>query len=230
MADALDMSDVVVQLSGSLMRQLRTAVVVRIDSYDASEGSATVTPMVLEERILNDERVEIPSSSIPGCPVIFPYGGGRGLTFGLEAGDLAIGLYRHRSHDEVDGGADGPLLPASTRRVDLSDLVVLPGFFPPSGGYPSSGIRSDGQPVMPLPSGEAIHVGDSNATFALVRWDLLESYLDAIKAKYDAHVHGYVLSGAPTPTTPPVVAPLVVVPDPFPPVGDYSSDAFKVDR
>lgn len=218
MADALDMSDVVVQLSGSLMRQLRTAVVVRIDSYDAAEASATVTPMVLEERIINNERVEIPSSSIPGCPVIFPYGGGRGLTFGLEAGDLAIGLYRHRSHDEIDGGADGPILPASTRRVDLSDLVVLPGFFPPSGGYPSSGIRSDGQPVMPLPSGESVHVGNANATFALVRWDQLQTYLQNFVTLYNAHVH-------------PVSGPNTGVPAvPATNPSDLSSDAFNVDR
>ena len=218
MAGALDMSDVVFQLFGAIQSRLRTAVVVKIESYDAAEGSATVTPMVLEERIIEGERVEIPSATIPDCPVIFPFGGGRGLTFGLEPGDQALGLYRHRSHDEIDGGASGPILPQSTRRIDQSDLIVLPGFFPPSGGYPSSAIRSDGQPVMALPGGESVYVGSSTAAFALVRWDQLQLYIQDMVTLFNAHIHPVSGPNTGTPSLP--------APNP----GDLSSDAFKVDR
>ncbi len=218
-------------LLDSATLRTRTAVCVRIESFNAAECSATVTPLVNEERVVEGERIPIPALTVAGCPVIFPAGGGRGLTFGLQAGDLALGLYRHRSHDEVDGGAEGPLNPASTRRMRDADIVVLAGYFRPAVARPPSEFRSDGQPVMPLPSGEALHVGASTGTYMLVREDLLQTYFTSLKNAYDTHVHGYLIppSLVPLPTTPPVLPPACTVPTPLPSPGNLQTSRVKVD-
>lgn len=218
MTTTTDIAQLSAALLDSALLRTRVAVSVRIDSFDASTCTATVTPLVNEERVIEGERVPIPSLSIPGCPVIFPYGDGKGLTFGLSRGDTALGLFRHRSHDEIDGGAPGPIDPQSTRRMREADLVVLAGYVVP-GSRPSSDYRSDGAPVMPLPVGDALHVGSSTATYALVREDLLSAYLQNLKTYIDLHVHPGVTSGpgstgapaVPSPTIPPIDTAAILV-------------------
>lgn len=207
-------------LETALLRN-RTAVCVRIDSFDPDECSATVTPLVNEERIIEGETVSIPSMSIPGCPVIFPTGSGRGLTFGLSRGDLALGLYRHRSHDEIDGGAVGPLDPQSSRRLREADIVVLAGYHQPATARDSSTYRTDGQPTMPLPLLEALHIGASTATYTLVRSDLLASFLSSLVTWANTHTHAGVMPG---PGSTAIAAPPLGSP------GTIESLAVKVDR
>jgi hypothetical protein len=137
---------------------------------------------------------------------------------GLNTGDLCIGLYRHRSHDEIDGGTDGPLLPASVRRVDMSDMVIIPGFIQPSNGQQADAFKTNGEPVLAMPGSEALHVGASTASFYLVREDLLNNLIDLIKTWDTTHTHA-VAEGVAT------ASPL-----PYPPLPDVASQRIKVDQ
>lgn len=120
-----------------------------------------------------------PGPIVYGVPVQHPQGGGRSITWGLEPGDVLLGVVRSRSHDEIDDGAEVPLTPASSRRFDWSDQVVIPS------GRGALPYREDGQMVIGLPAAEALYVGADDAAEYLTRNDLVRTNLNAIKTALD---------------------------------------------
>ena len=126
----------------------------------------------------------------------------------LDVGDVVTLLVRSVSHDEVDSGGVTPALPQATRRMDLSDAVVLPGHPIPADGAPSSSYHSSGAPVLDMKGGDVFRVGDSTAAKALALAEKVDARLTAIQAAYDAHTHVSVTSLG-TPTVPvPLIGPL----------------------
>jgi len=228
LAEGIDSSDLSAAIMDAVQRKLRTSVVVRIESFDPQSMTADVTPMVVEDRLIDGELVPVPQLTIPNCPVALPYGGNHPFTSGLRRGDLVIGLYRHRSHDELDGGSNGPLSPQSTRRVSESDIIVLGGYIVPVKGLDPSQYRTDGQPVLSLPGTDAFHVGASTATYYLVRSDELAQFMG--QAVPPTGLIGWAVSH-----THPVAGPNTGIPNPTPPVPAYPlnscrSDAIKVNK
>lgn len=166
------------------------AVVCRVVAYDPGEGTADVLPMVQARRVVDGVTEAVPAEVIYGCPVVWPSAGGRTITWGLAMGDLCLCVIRDRSHDEIDSGSAGPLMPAAGRRFNASDAVVLPGYDVP-GSLPSSAVRSDGQMVVGLPAGEALHVGASTASRALALAEDVDARLEELRVVLSAHTHGY---------------------------------------
>ena len=111
------------------------------------------------------------------------------MTMGLAIGDLVVLLVRHQSHAEVDNGAFEPLDPASTRRMDFSDTVALPGFAGAEGERLP--IRDDGEPALTMPGSEALHVGDVSTGYSVVRTDLLIRWIDDWRTWANGHTHTY---------------------------------------
>lgn len=187
-----------------LRRDGRVACVAEVLRYEPNPSRVDVLIGVREERITPDGTPDPqPPVTVQGVPVVWPRGGGRSLTWGLEAGDRVLLVYRHRSHDEVDGGAPLPVLPAASRRQNESDVIALPGFLPP-GGASASEERADGRPVLVLPSGEALYLGGTSAAFRLAVAEVLAPFLSGLNTWLSLHVHG--TAGTP-PTTPPPAAP-----------------------
>ena len=122
--------------------------------------------------------------TLKGVPVRWERSGSRGLTYGIEPGDLGYIIVRGRSHDEVDAGrTDGTTQPASKRRHALRDAYFVPGY-QPVGGLSGSDYRSDGQPVFRLPSGEALHVGAGTAAELVARADKVLAELAAVATSF----------------------------------------------
>jgi len=161
---------------------IRTAGVARVVRYEPGAPTATVTLLVQEDRDLPGGRQEVPALTIEGCPVLWMMGGGRALTWGLRAGDLVLALYRHRSHDEIDSGEEGPVVPPLCRRMNESDIVIFPGFSPPDIGMEAGAFREDGQVVLSMPGGESFYAGASTAALALARADKVASELSTLKS------------------------------------------------
>ena len=118
------------------------------------------------------------------------------------AGDLVVLLIRSGSHDEVDGGSTTPGVPASARRMDLSDAIALPLYSAP-GAPPTA--PSNGQPWLTLGSGEALHVG--GATYTLVRSDKLADLWGDLELWLASHTHTGVTTGPGVSGTPSLPAP-----------------------
>lgn len=172
--------------SSAALSQVRVARYAEVVSYDTATQTATIREIVREPRLNADGEIVAPEPvQVGGVPVQWPNAGGRSITWGLDQGDTGLALVRDISHDEVDAGAATPTIPASLRRFNWSDAVFLPGATIPGDPLPSSAVRSDGQPVWALPSGEAVHIGDSMAakTLALAqetaaRVERIEAYLN----------------------------------------------------
>ena len=150
---------------------IEVAGYVVVVEYHAADRTADVRSAVQID--------DSPGPIVYGVPVQHPQGGGRSITWGLESGDVLLGIVRSRSHDEVDDGADVPLAPASSRRFDWSDQVVMPS------GRGTLPYREDGQMVIGLPAAEALYVGADDAAEYLTRNDLVRTNLNAIKSALD---------------------------------------------
>lgn len=162
---------------------------VEIRSYDPEKQQANVRYCTKQVRQIDGALVYTDVKIEYDVPVSFPAGGGRSMTWGLDAGDVAMGIVRKDSHDEVDAGSAIPSEPSSLRQFSTSDLVVQPGAGRPGAPLPSSAWRSDGQMVLGLPNGEALFVGASTAALRLVIEDVLKPYLDAMKEWAETHTH-----------------------------------------
>ena len=150
---------------------IEVAGYVVVVEYHAADRTADVRSAVQID--------DSPGPIVYGVPVQHPQGGGRSITWGLESGDVLLGIVRSRSHDEVDDGADVPLTPASSRRFDWSDQVVIPS------GRGTLPYREDGQMVIGFPAAEALYVGVDDAAEYLTRNDLVRTNLNAIKSALD---------------------------------------------
>lgn len=211
-------------LRARILRDVRTAVVARIEEYDPGSQTCRARPLVPEQTTEEGEVVTVEPQSLHGIPVL-QWGSSRaGLTVGLEAGDPVVLLVRHRSHQEADGGAEPPITPQSSDRMSLAESVALGGYVRSSDGQPSGHYRADGQPVLWIGAGDALHIGAGTASIALARADHVQSQLDALKTWLDAHTHNYTdqPSGSVQPTTPPIAS------SPSPP--DVASSRAKVDE
>jgi len=142
---------------------VESSLTVRVEAFDAAQQTVDVTQLVAPRFESGGEVTFAEPVTLKGVPVRWERSGSRGLTYGIEPGDLGYIIVRGRSHDEVDAGrTDGTTQPASKRRHALRDAYFVPGY-QPVGGLSGSDYRSDGQPVFRLPSGEALHVGSGTA-------------------------------------------------------------------
>ena len=181
MGEVFDAATALPRLLIRKVRQLvRVAVIGRVEEYDPQAQTCRALPLVPEQDTANGVVRTLPPVALPGVPVVHYGGSLRGVTFGLEAGDPVVLLVRHRSHQEVDGGADPPIVPVNAARMQLSEAVALPGYVPPATGQPAAHYRTDGQLVIYLDSGEAVFIGVSTATLLLSRDDRVQQQLQAI--------------------------------------------------
>ncbi len=201
--------------TSAALSQVRVARYAEVVSYDTATQTATIREIVREPRLNADGEIVAPEPvQVGGVPVQWPNAGGRSITWGLNQGDVGLALVRDISHDEVDAGAATPTIPASLRRFNWSDAVLIPGATIPGDPLPSTAYRGDGQPVWALPSGEAVHVGDSTAAKTLALAQEIRDEVVAQRGWSLAHVHTVAAAPGTTsvPTvTPPAVAALAVI-------------------
>lgn len=107
----------------SALKDLHTATIGRIVSFDEAKQTATVQPVI--QRIWVNAGVQ----NLPllvDCPVEFPAGGGFVLTFPLKPGDEGIVTFTERCLDNWH--VNGQLAPPAEYRMhDLSDGVIRVG-------------------------------------------------------------------------------------------------------
>lgn len=226
-ADA-SLADLMLSVGGVIRRQVEVSRDVRIVSYDAATQTASVQPWANDPELQPDG--SIGGTVLPvvaGVPVRWPWAGGRALTWGMAAGDRAVAVFRTVSHDEVDSGADCPVTPASLRRWSWADVWVEPGGAVPEDPAPA---RTDGQPTLTMPGGEALHVGATGASHTLARADNVQARLARLEAWMTLHTHP-VAGAVASPITPPAYTGAFALPTPGPAttVAGIQTDRVKVD-
>lgn len=218
-----------------------TTLLAEVLAYDAAAQTADVRLCVQIPDLdpASGEVVGLVAPVLRGRRVLWPGGGGVSLVWSLGVGELVLVEVRSRSHDEVDSGSAVPVTPASTRRGNLSDLVVIP-LRGDAAALPSSAFRSDGQPVLvPGGAGDALFVGASTAAKALAlaeesaaRIARIENFLNsatyAVAGPVTTPPSPQPFTGAPV-VAPVCVASVVAVPAAATTTAALASSRIKVD-
>ena len=199
--------DPLVALANAIMdtvrRRVRTAVVGHVEAYDPATQSAQVLPLVGEQDDYDGDVRELPPVAVQNVPVVH-YGSGKyGITFPLEAGDPVVLVMRHRSHEEVDNGAQPPITPQRSDRMAVDNAVAFPGFVPPATGQVTAHRRADAMVIYIDTT--PLYIGDSTAAEALALASAVDARLNAIQNGFNTHTHTGVTTGpgvTGTPSTP----------------------------
>lgn len=140
-----------------MMRGLTTNEPGVIESYDANRVTATVQPLIMQRRVLeNGDTQLVRRGVVQNAPVIFLGGGDARLTFPVKRGDECILIAASRSLDRWSTFG-GEVDPASERHHDLTDSFVLvtPHLSPAS-------VRPANATATVLESGD-LRLGDDTA-------------------------------------------------------------------
>ena len=111
----------------SAVAGVNVALPARVEGFNASEGTVSVTPLIGAR---TNQGAEVALPTLSGVPVSFPTGGGYTFRFPLGVGDLGVLLVCDRSLDEWKAGAGQRVQPTARRRHNLADAVFLPGVQP----------------------------------------------------------------------------------------------------
>jgi len=204
------------EIIDAVMRMVRTSTIGEVVDYDHPSSSATVQPLIRDWRMAGGERQAIEIGSISKVPVLQMGGATRGITMGLDPGDLVLLLHSHSSLDAVKSGGREPAMPASHDRMGSQDLIAIPLMSTPEPGLPSDAVGSGGQPVWMYPAGERVHLGAADAGFDLARADKVDQRISALEQAFTAHTHTVASAVA-----------AVIVP-PYTPGSPTASDSIKV--
>jgi hypothetical protein len=172
--------EVLDRLREKIMQELHVALPAQVESYDPSTQLASVKPLIQD--VFYDEDDSLTSISLPvitNVPVLWPSGGGFGVTCPLAAGDTVTVLFHDRSLDAwlAQGSEQAP---EDLRRHALKDAVAIPGCWPKPSAMP--GVPSDGAQLGRM-GGLAVKVTTSHvqlgnsATDVAVLGNALHSYL-----------------------------------------------------
>lgn len=151
----------------------------RVESYDASESSVSVQPLIKRAfRNDDDEREAKALPVINDVPVVFPGAGDYRISFPISKGDIVQLVFSHASLDAWLQG--GKLVdPLDDRRFNLSDAIAIPGL---RAFNDSIGAASEDALVV---EASEIRLGSDAASDPVA----LKSDLDAMKTIFDAHIH-----------------------------------------
>jgi hypothetical protein len=149
-------NDVIDRRIGAALRDVHTAMPARVESYDESTGRASVQPLI-KYAARNDLGVRVPRllPIVPSVPIVFPGGGGGGVTFSVTAGDIVLMVVSEVSLDRWLAGDGRAVDPADPRRHCLTDALALPWYFNTGGpviAFTATEIRAGGTEALALQS------------------------------------------------------------------------------
>jgi hypothetical protein len=182
-----------------------TALPAIVESFDATAVTVVAQPTIQAQ--VRDQSGSWNNVTLPlcgDCPVVFPGGGGYGLTFPLEQGDEGLLVFASRCIDAW--WAYGEVQPQQVFRMhDLSDGFFLPGVFSQPRkpvAIPSTGVQlrsNDGEAYFEIAGQIAnmVFPGDVNLRGNLVVTGTITSSGDVTAAGISVatHTHGGVTTG-----------------------------------
>lgn len=185
--------DTIALAMANAMADMHTHTIARVTAV----GTTTISCRPVINRVIDGVSVELPE--FVQVPPIFFNGGASYTAHPIAVGDYCLLLISERCFDNWYAGRDY-LTPLEMRMHDYSDGFALVGLKPAAGAITiptettSTGVHRIGKEN---PTDHA-----ALAAKVLTELESIKADFDALKAAFDAHVHGGVLGG-PSSTAPP---------------------------
>lgn len=193
---------------------LHTAMIARVESYDAQKQQVNVSP-VLKRSIKSLDGLLV-SEQLPmlcDVPVLFPRAGGYFISFPIKPGDFVQLVFNESSIDEWLLGGSSEL--GSTHRFTLQGAVAIPGVYPESrsirGAHEANFVAGKEDGLQIHIDDQKIRLGSADASEALAIASRVKAELEKIKTAFQSHTHAYPS----TPITPSISAPTTTMISPI---------------
>lgn len=207
--------DVMAAVVHGILMELNTCgpgVVEKVTLTDSGKIKCVDVRPVLQRKYLDDDGKPVLKGQpvITDVPVVFPAGGGYGLTFPLAKGDRVLLVFAQRSLDKwaaSDGKTD--VDPDDVRRHHISDAIALAGLgtlkAPIATAHAENVVlakEDDSVHLQITPAGEIqmkavkVRLGADGADKGLARADLVDARLAALETQVTLPHTGNM--GAPT--------------------------------
>lgn len=172
-----DLAELIRKAMEHRLADVRTAMPVRVKSYDVDAQTVDVIPLVREITETDGDDIEEALPVIPSVPVAFPRAGGFFITFPIVPGDTgqvvicdrSIDQWRTRGSDSFTPDHGYAVHPLDKRRHGLSGAVFYPGLSdtqnPLSDAHASNLVlgKDGGSSIHIKPSGE-VALGEESPT------------------------------------------------------------------
>jgi hypothetical protein len=171
---------------------VHTALIGRIEKYDAHTQHADIQPMLKRVISANDGRmIQEDLPLLVDIPVLFPRAGHFFISLPIQSGDYVQVIFNETSIDDFLTESAPTFV--SNQRFTLQGAVAIPGIFPLSKALQST---HKSNLVMGLDAGVQIHIdaenirlGSEKADEALAIASKVKEELDRIKSAFNSHTH-----------------------------------------
>ena len=185
----------------SCLLDVHTALIGRIENYDASTQLADIQPVL--KRAIKTNNNDFKQEDLPllvDIPILFPRAGGFFISLPIQPGDYVQVIFNETSIDEFITES------ASTvdfeRRFTLQGAVAIPGIFPQSealqGAHKTNFVVGKDKGIQIHIDGDKIRLGSEKADESLAIASAVKNELEKIRSAFQTHVHAS--HGAPTTT------------------------------
>lgn len=193
MSDDVELEEVIAAGMEHRLLDVHKAQPARVESYNASANTVTVTPMLYRQIPTDDgDYVAEALPQIPDVKVQFPRAGGFAITFPIQKGDFVLLVFCDASTAAWrQNGQPGD--PGDPERHGLSGAIAIPGVFPDQQNIASPSTTNMVMGKIGTPAAQIeitpseVHLG-AGATEAIALASKVKADMDALAAAFASWV------------------------------------------
>lgn len=176
------MPEVIKEAIKAQLLDLRVSLPAKIESYNAAEQKANITPLLRKKYIKDSKVVNLPV--INNVPVQWPSasGGSSFLHLPLKAGDVGLAVFCDRSLDLWKSGDNSIVTPNDPRHHNITDAIFIPGvnaFKSALKNVPSdNAVLQNGKMRIEMDPSGKISIEGSSKEFLTIVDDLLNELIN----------------------------------------------------
>jgi hypothetical protein len=171
---------------------VHTALIGRVEKYDASTQLADVQPLMKHARKTNGDGIK--QEGLPllvDVPVLFPRAGGFFISLPIQVGDFVQVIFNENSIDDFLTESASKI--DSAGRFTLQGAVAIPGIYPLSkpvaGAHKANLVMGKDKGVQLHIDGEKIRLGSDVADEALALAKNVTRELEKFRGAFNSHTH-----------------------------------------
>lgn len=189
MKKAPNLAELLKQAIDNRLLDVHTALIGRVQKYDAQTQLADIKPMLKRHTDLDEEDLPL----LVDVPLLFPRAGGFFISLPIQVGDYVQVIFNESSIDDFLCESTSRI--DSTGRFTLQGAVALPGIYPLSkalaGAHKANLVLGKDKGIELHIDSDKIKLGSEKAHEALALARAVKEELEKIRSAFQMHVHSY---------------------------------------